>query len=392
MGNTSNSWRRRGLSRLSLVAAFAALAAFGPVSAAGAAVAQSTPNAVAQSLEASAGSGSLISDPAQYGVANAPLGGFPTAGGSFGLLSSGDVTIADAPNSGGNSGSAYGLLDPARGDAFDPVTLKADFIVPDGQSCLQLDYKFLSEEFPEYVDKGVNDTFIAELDSTTWTSTLTFETEPPSYEVSAPGDFAAGYGDQVAVDTLGPTIVSEAEATGTTYDAATGTLTAKTPVTPGPHSIYLSIFDLGDAIYDSAVFVDNLRFSAEPPSSCRPQDLFEGAVGAGPAGNKIKFKGSKGTFKVACQLPLGATDPCVGNVLITASSGGKNRVVARAGKTTKVAKGKYTVQPAAKGKVTVKLTSGGKRLLKKEGKVKGSLKLTNTINSTSQSFKVNLKG
>ena len=392
MGSPSNSTRRPVVRRLALCAAVTALAALGPASVAGAAVAQSQPNAVAQSLEAAGGSGSPISDPAQYGIAGAPLGGFPTAGGSFGLLSSGDVTIADAPNSAENSGTAYGLLDPARGDAFDPVTLKADFVVPDGQNCLQLDYKFLSEEFPEYVDKGVNDTFIAELDNTSWSSTLSFESGDPVYEVSAPGDFAAGYGDQVAVDTLGPTSVSAAESSGTTYDAATGTLTAETPVTPGPHSIYLSIFDLGDAIYDSAVFVDNLRFTAESPSSCRPPDLFAGEVGAGPAGSKVQFKGGKGEFKIKCQLPAGSTDPCVGTALITASAGGNKRQSAHAKKTTKVAKGKYSVQPASKGKVTVKLTREGKRLLKKQGKVKAGLKLTNTINGKSQSFKVNLRG
>lgn len=36
-------------------------------------------------------------------------------------------------------------------------------------------------------------------------------------------------------------------------------LTAVTPPSPGAHSLYLSIFDQGDRIYDSAVIVDNLR-------------------------------------------------------------------------------------------------------------------------------------
>ena len=48
-------------------------------------------------------------------------------------------------------------------------------------------------------------------------------------------------------------------AAGTTYDGATPALTAATPLTPGMHSLYLSIFDQGDHVYDSAVFVDNLR-------------------------------------------------------------------------------------------------------------------------------------
>ena len=61
-------------------------------------------------------------------------------------------------------------------------------------------------------------------------------------------------------------------AQGTTYDGATPALTAATPISPGMHSIYLSIFDQGDGVYDSAVFLDNLRFGrvAEVDRDCRP--------------------------------------------------------------------------------------------------------------------------
>ena len=187
MGNPSNSIHRPAVGRLALCAAVTALAAMGSASVAGATVVQSPPNAVAQSLGAAAGTGSLNSDPAQYGVGSAPLAGFPTSGGSFALLSSGDVAVADGPNSAGNTGTAFGNPEAARGDAFDPVTLKADFIVPDGQSCLQLDYKFLSEEFPEFVNKGVNDTFIAELDSTTWSSTLSLSLGIPGRDLCPGG-------------------------------------------------------------------------------------------------------------------------------------------------------------------------------------------------------------
>ena len=45
---------------------------------------------------------------------------------------------------------------------------------------------------------------------------------------------------------------------GTTYDGATRVLRASTPITPGRHRLYLSIFDQGDRIYDSAVFIDKL--------------------------------------------------------------------------------------------------------------------------------------
>ena len=45
-------------------------------------------------------------------------------------------------------------------------------------------------------------------------------------------------------------------------------LPAATQVTPGAHSLYLSIFDQGDTILDSAAFLDNL---VVPPSRTRPR-------------------------------------------------------------------------------------------------------------------------
>ena len=57
---------------------------------------------------------------------------------------------------------------------------------------------------------------------------------------------------------MGDASVSAFNARGTTYDGATRLLRASTPVTPGRHHLYLSIFDQGDRIYDSAVFLDNL--------------------------------------------------------------------------------------------------------------------------------------
>lgn len=315
-------------------------------------------------------------DPNQAGVADSPLGGFPTAGGTFGILSTGDARLADDLNDGGGAGSNLGITDPARGDANDSQTLRINFTVPGGANCLNVDYRFFSEEFPEFVNKGFNDGFVAELDATNW------KTE--SQKIQAPLDFAAGYGDQVAVDTVGPTIVAAANATGTTYDAATTTLTAKTVVTPGAHSIYLSTFDAGDHIYDSAVFLDNLRFTTEPPESCKPPDLFEGKVGANVKG-KVKAKGKNLLVPITCLLPEGASDPCVGNVVVTANApkGG-----ASAAKKVTVAKGSYSVEPGQKGKAKAKMSKRGKQLVKQRGKLKAKVRVTNTINGVSQAFKV----
>jgi hypothetical protein len=316
--------------------------------------------------------------PRQAGTEGIARSGFPTAGGSYGILTSGDSELGDDPNDFPDDGDNLGIEDPTRGDANDSQTLRIDFTVPGGSNCLNIDYKFFSEEFPEFVNAGFNDGFVAELDSTNW------RTE--NQKILAPLDFAAGYGDQVSVDTVGPTIVAAANSAGTTYDAATTTLTAKVVVTPGVHAVYLSIFDAGDHIYDSAVFLDALRFTTEPAESCKSPDLFGGAVGAGVKG-KFKVKGKNLLVPINCQLPEGASDPCVGNVLVTANvpSGG-----AAAAKKVTIAKGSYSVEPASSGKARTKLTKRGKKLLKRKGKLKAKVRVTNSINGAKKTFKAKL--
>ena len=160
--------------------------------------------------------------------------GFPTSLPTYGLLTSGNAELADDANTSNSSGAGLGLNDPFRGDARDSQTLRINFNVPAGNTCLLLDYKFFSEEFPEFVDKGFNDGFVAELDATSW--------QTSNQKINAPADFAGGYGDQVSVDTVGPTVVAAANSAGTTYDAATSLITTKTPITAGsPHRLPVGV-------------------------------------------------------------------------------------------------------------------------------------------------------
>ena len=87
------------------------------------------------------------------------------------------------------------------------------------------------------------------------------------------------------------------------------------------HSLYLTIFDQGDAILDSAVFLDNLRFETIDAAKCKSLavDPFEGLTGVSPMpGNPPKLSKDKSTltFPVSCNLPPG---PVSCNV--TASAG-----------------------------------------------------------------------
>ena len=55
---------------------------------------------------------------------------------------------------------------------MDVSILKTDFTAPAGANCLTFDFKFLSEEYPVFVGSSVNDAFIAELDTSNWTTRL----------------------------------------------------------------------------------------------------------------------------------------------------------------------------------------------------------------------------
>jgi hypothetical protein len=181
------------------------------------------------------------------------LSWFATNGDDFGILTSGDVNLADEPNDDGGDGVDNGGGN-VRGDTdFDVTVLKLDLLAPVGANCLRFDFAFYSEEFPEFVNTSFNDAFIAELNSSTWTT--------DGSDISAPNNFAFDpNGDVISINSTGATAMNEANADGTTYDGATVLLSAATPVGAGANSLYLSIFDQGDGILDSAVFLDNVRF------------------------------------------------------------------------------------------------------------------------------------
>lgn len=206
------------------------------------------------------------------GTADSPLTTFPTDGETFAILTSGDVTLADDPNSSGSSGADLGSA--ARG-AFDVTVLQVDLTVPPlGPNCLRVDFRFLSEEFPEFVDSAFNDGFIAELDPGEGQ-----EWSVSGSEIIAPDNFAFdSEGNVVSINSSGVASMSADEAVGTTYDGATPQLVAQTPITAGVHSVYFSIFDAGDGVLDSAVFLDNLSLGTETAGGCEPGVISETAA------------------------------------------------------------------------------------------------------------------
>jgi uncharacterized repeat protein (TIGR02543 family) len=231
------------------------------------AIVADTSTITSSSFQEIAPTGSGLEEP--NAVSTTALGGFATNGASYGILTSGDATLADQPNNSSGDGAALGGDNgTTHGDNdYDVTVLKVDLNAPASVNCMTVDFRFLSEEYPEYVGGTVNDAFVAELDTSDWVTDSTSATAP----VTAPHNFAFDQnGNPITINAAGAATMTVLDAAGTTYDGATPLLQASTPVSPGAHSLYLSIFDQGDGILDSAVFVDNVRFSNRPTGTCVP--------------------------------------------------------------------------------------------------------------------------
>jgi hypothetical protein len=192
--------------------------------------------------------------------------GFPGGEDGAALLTTGDARLADRPNDSVSSGADIGGPNVRGNTDFDVTVLKLNLMVPANANCLLgIDFRFLSEEYPEWVGTAFNDAFIAELDRSTWSTA--------GSTISAPDNFAFDpAGNPVTINAAGVTSMTAEQAQGTTYDGATPLLTAATPITPGPHPLFLSIFDQGDHIYDSAIVIDDLRVGrvANVATDCKP--------------------------------------------------------------------------------------------------------------------------
>ncbi len=196
---------------------------------------------------------------APAGVSTKRLAGFPRHGKSFGILTTGDARLADDKNDSGSTGIENG--GPTIRGSRDVTIYRITLQVPKKATCLSFRFRFLSEEFPEFVNEIYNDAFIAELDVSDWN---TGSKDDP--KVVAPRNFAAdAKGNPIRVNSVGDASVTASRAKGTTYDGATRILRASTPVTRGRHVLYLSIFDQGDRSYDSAVFLDRLTLNRRKP-------------------------------------------------------------------------------------------------------------------------------
>jgi hypothetical protein len=223
------------------------------------------------------------SAPEAVGVGASRLGRwFPRQDGTFAMLTTGRAVDAELPNAQEDLSTVLPpeTLKNARG--HDIVQLTVVLQPPPGAQCLGFDFAFYSEEFPEFVGSQFNDFFLAELGDSTFTIA--------GSEVSAPANFAVdAAGRLITVNTVFGVTAN----TLSTYDGVTPLLRAVGVFAPGEGTVklVLTITDLGDSIYDSAVFLDNFQWLSgtdcvggvaladlivSPPSgTLTPQEVFD---------------------------------------------------------------------------------------------------------------------
>ncbi len=229
-------------------------------------------------------------------VQNEQVGEFSDATLSIGLgegliLGSGDVTMAQQPNTGtgsslggsGTTGSDTDLASITPNQIWDECVVEFDF-VPVGDS-ISFSYVFASEEYPEYVCGSVNDAFGFFLSGTNPAGGLynaqnlalipdpnnpnVYTTTPVSINTVNPG-VAGSSGTPSNCSGIDPSwatynvfYAGNNTSTSYEYDGNTVVLTCRAAVVCNEtYHIKLAIGDGGDAAFDSGVFLEGGSFTS----------------------------------------------------------------------------------------------------------------------------------
>ena len=189
-------------------------------------------------------------------VSTESLAGFPRYGKSYAIMTNGCATLADHHWYAGRPGCKDSGV-PLRGTR-DLNIVRLVVRVPQSANCLSFRFRYLSQEFPQFVGSQYNDGFIAELDYTGWSwaqrSQRSSHHSPPRLRQGRPREH---HHDQLRWS-------------GGLYESQRGRyglrwrdqdLARLHPDHRGDALLFLSIFDQGDRSYDSAVFLDNLTIN-----------------------------------------------------------------------------------------------------------------------------------
>lgn len=197
------------------------------------------------------------------------LAGFPYQGASYVIMSTGLVSDAGTPDlnndesvggGGVNDDVSTALQGSVTNQGQDLVQLSLTLRPPGWAKSIAFDFAFFTEEWPDFYNTPYNDTFLAEVGESRITVGV-------NGSVTAPNNVVFDENGNLVSASVGFGLNPEDPNpdTRTTYDGTTGLLTTLAPLPSGQREITLifSILDVGDSMIDSAVFIDNVRFSRE---------------------------------------------------------------------------------------------------------------------------------
>ena len=229
------------------------------------------------------------SDERGIAVHTGPLGNpsFPTEGNTFLILSTGVAADAKLPNDEEDLSTELDGLN--NQDGYDMVQLDLTLVAPLDATCMRFDWAFFSEEYPEWVGSEFNDGFVVQIGR-------------KSFSIVGDQIVVSPTDSNIARDPVDSSVMDVSSAvafhggTGTTYDGATDLLTASVPVISGEKiQVVFYIQDLGDSVWDSAVFLDNLRWTQDTGAACPAtiqvsQSVFTVLGAWSVAGSKALFR------------------------------------------------------------------------------------------------------
>ncbi len=200
---------------------------------------------------------------AQLGTFTNNLTGFPGLQFADGLIiTTGDISVAVGPNDeDGASSSVYNsmycseLENLAGNTIYNPAVLEFDFMTTADH--VTFNYVFASEEYPEYVDAGYNDIFGFFVTDLTTNQTSNVALIPgTNWPVSIDNVNVYDYSQYYHEVSYYSSYME--------YDAYVGPFAATFAVVPCRfYHIKLAISNVGDDVYDSAVFLQGQSFSAD---------------------------------------------------------------------------------------------------------------------------------